>query len=89
MSEQLSNIAQTLPVNWEFIDCIELALRWSLPISWVRDQVRRRVPDPLPHVKFGKYVRFRWGSPELETWAERRIVGPCRPNRAHRNETAQ
>ncbi len=59
----------------EFIDCGELALRWRLPESWVRDQVRRRTPDPLPHIKFGKYVRFRWGSPELEGWAERRIVG--------------
>jgi hypothetical protein len=63
------------PAIWEFIDSKELALRWNLPESWVREQVRRRIPDPLPHVRFGKYVRFRWGSPELEGWAERRIVG--------------
>jgi len=61
--------------HWPFIDCKELAVRWSLPESWVRDQVRHRAVDPLPHVRFGKYVRFRWGSPELEGWAERRIVG--------------
>jgi hypothetical protein len=36
--------------------------------------VRSRSIDPIPHVRFGKYVRFRWGSPELEDWAERRIV---------------
>jgi hypothetical protein len=60
--------------QYEFIDCRELAVRWSLPESWVRDQVRSRAADPLPHVRFGKYVRFRWGSPELESWAERRIV---------------
>jgi hypothetical protein len=60
--------------RYEFIDSKALALRWSLPESWVREQVRGRSSDPLPHVRFGKYVRFRWGSPELEDWAERRIV---------------
>lgn len=63
------------PSQYEFIDPKELARRWCLPESWVREQVRRRSADPLPHVKFGKYTRFRWGSPELEAWAQRRIVG--------------
>jgi hypothetical protein len=60
--------------RYEFIDSKELASRWNLPVSWVREQVRTRSADPLPHVRFGKYARFRWGSPELEAWAERRIV---------------
>jgi len=59
---------------YEFIDSKQLALRWNLPESWIREQVRSRSMDTLPHVRFGKYVRFRWGSPELEAWAERRIV---------------
>ncbi len=59
---------------YEFVDSKELALRWSLPESWIREQVRARSADPLPHIRFGKYVRFRWGSPELEAWADRRIV---------------
>lgn len=42
----------------EFIDCRELARRWDVPVSWIRDQVRRRADDPLPHVNLGKYVRF-------------------------------
>ena len=58
----------------EFIDSKELAARWRLPESWIREQVRARATDPLPHVRFGKYVRFRWGSEELTCWAERRIV---------------
>jgi hypothetical protein len=61
--------------QFEFIDTGQLAERWKLPESWIREQVRRRCTDPLPHVRFGKYVRFRWGSPELTCWAERRIVG--------------
>jgi hypothetical protein len=76
---------------FEYIDCKQLASKWNLPESWVRDQVRRRSADPLPHVRFGKYVRFRWGSPELEAWAERRIVGSnnSKVGRAQRKETVQ
>ena len=62
------------PSRYEFIDSKELAARWGLPESWVREQVRSRSIDPIPHVRFEKYVRFRWGSPELEDWTERRIV---------------
>jgi hypothetical protein len=61
-------------VQYEFIDSKDLARRWALPESWIREQVRSRSTDPLPHVRFGKYVRFRWGSPELEAWARRRII---------------
>lgn len=43
-----------------------LALRWWVPKSSVREQVRTRSTDPILHLGFGKYVRFRWGSPELE-----------------------
>jgi hypothetical protein len=59
---------------YEFIDSKELARRLAVPTSWVRDQVRARSQDPLPHVNLGKYVRFLWGSPELEDWIARRIV---------------
>jgi hypothetical protein len=48
--------------RYEFIDSKELASRWNLPESWVREQVRARSADSLPHVRFGKYVRFRWGT---------------------------
>lgn len=58
----------------EFIDSEELARRWHVPVSWIRDQVRKRAEDPLPHVSLGKYVRFLWGSPALELWIRRRIV---------------
>lgn len=63
--------------QYEFIDSKELASRWALSESWVREQVRSRSADPLPHVRFGKYVRFRWGSPELAGWVERRIIDAC------------
>jgi hypothetical protein len=59
---------------YEFIDSRELARRLTVPSSWIRDQVRARSEDPLPHVNLGKYVRFLWGSPALELWIRRRMV---------------
>jgi hypothetical protein len=75
--------------HFEFLDAKQLAERLNLPESWVRDQVRQRSADPLPHVRFGKYCRFRWGSPELDDWLRRRIVGGANKTgtgRAHRAE---
>ena len=60
--------------EYEFVDTPELARRLTVPPSWIRDQVRARSEDPLPHVNLGKYVRFLWGSPALELWIRRRIV---------------
>jgi hypothetical protein len=62
------------PMTYEFIDSQELASRLAVPSSWIRDQIRARSQDPLPHVNFGKYVRFLWGSPPLELWIRRHIV---------------
>ena len=63
------------PSSIEFIDSKELASRLNLPESWIRDQVRRRATDPIPHKRFGKYVRFAWGSPKLNQWLEARSSG--------------
>jgi hypothetical protein len=58
----------------EIIDSQELARRLCVPESWVRDRVRARSEDPLPHVKIGRYVRFEWGSPDLVEWWSRHRV---------------
>ena len=54
----------------EIIDAPELAKRWRVPESWVRSKVRSRTAtvEQIPHLQFGRYVRFEWGSPALETW---------------------
>ena len=64
----------TTAFDYEYLDSIHFAERLNVSESWVRDQVRKRASDPTPHVRFGKHIRYRWGSPELESWAERRIV---------------
>ena len=65
---------------YEFINSKTLAQRWCLPESWIREQVRSRTIDPIPHIRFGKYIRFMWGSPELEDWARRRMFRPNKRN---------
>jgi hypothetical protein len=57
---------------YEIVDSHELARRWRLPVTWIREQTRTRTCDPLPCIRFGRYVRFEWGSPKLMEWFERR-----------------
>jgi hypothetical protein len=61
----------------EIIDSTELARRLNLPASWIRDQVRSRTADPIPCLRFGRYVRFQWGHPDLTKWLERRRNTPA------------
>jgi hypothetical protein len=37
-----------------------IAVAGALPESWVRGHVRDGATDPIPHLRFGRYVRFRW-----------------------------
>ena len=66
------NTQQPMSNGYEVIDAAELSKRWSLPESWIREQTRTRSSDPLPCVRFGRYVRFEFGSPKLAAWYERR-----------------
>jgi len=54
----------------ELIDSAELALRWRVPESWIRNHTRARTSreERIPCVRLGRYVRFEWGSPRLEEW---------------------
>jgi hypothetical protein len=89
-TQALTTVYAPLALQYEYIDSQELAKRWCLPESWVREQVRARSADPIPHVRFGKYVRFRWGSPELESWAQRRTTGSCnKTGRTSKKDTIQ
>jgi hypothetical protein len=54
----------------ELIDARELAKRWKLPESWIRAQSRQRVARDrrIPLVRFGRYVRYEYGSARLNEW---------------------
>jgi len=61
----------------EIIEAPELAKRWHVPESWVRSYSRERCPKDhrIPHLSFGRYVRFEWNSPSLEAWLARHREG--------------
>jgi hypothetical protein len=56
------------------IDSAELATRWRVPVSWIRNRTRSRTPtlERIPCVRLGRYVRFEWGSPRLQGWLEKK-----------------
>ena len=37
----------------------EVAALLRVPVSWVYERTRRRGAERLPHIKLGKYLRFR------------------------------
>ena|ERR1700733_4020269 len=59
--------------DYEVLTSAELAQRLRVKESWVVDQSKRsRTSDPIPVFRLGKHRRYRWGSPELNGWLERR-----------------
>lgn len=59
----------------EVIDSTELAKRLNVPETWIRSRTNaKRTTDPIPHLRFGRYVRFLWGSEEIRKWLDRQLV---------------
>lgn len=57
--------------GFEMVDAPELARRLQVPVSWVRQRatcLRFTKEQRIPHVRLGRYIRFLWGSPELNAW---------------------
>lgn len=46
----------------------EVAGALRVPVSWVYERTRLRGSERLPHIKVGKYLRFRAG--EIERYIE-------------------
>jgi hypothetical protein len=64
--------------EFEIIDSAELAKRWHLPESWIRHKVKpSHTPSDkqIPHLQFGRYVRFEYGSPALDAWLAKQRQG--------------
>jgi predicted DNA-binding transcriptional regulator AlpA len=56
-----------------FLDFRGLATKLGTSEQWVRRNVRRTYTrDPIPHLRFGRWIRFVWDSPEMQEWIERR-----------------
>ncbi len=77
MSQEITDVplmSQASGNGAELIDSVELAVRWRVPESWIRNHTRARTPrdQRIPCIRLGRYVRFRWGSSELEKWLDSR-----------------
>jgi hypothetical protein len=74
--EQLGSERASTGQHFELLTPVELAERLKVPPSWVRERTRSRDlqgADAIPHLRLGRYIRFQWGSPELEAWLRRRL----------------
>jgi hypothetical protein len=59
--------------DFDFLDFRGLAAKLGTSEQWVRRNVRRTYTrDPIPHLRFGRMIRFIWDSPEMQEWIERR-----------------
>src|SRR2546430_479028 len=57
----------------DFLDFRGLAAKLGTSEEWVRRSVRRAYTrDPIPHLRFGRAIRFVWDSPEMQAWLERK-----------------
>jgi len=73
MNRSIPSTGDSSVFGYEIIDAAELARRLKVKPSWVKEQVRTRTSEQIPHLRLGKYCRFLWGSPELAAWfAQRR-----------------
>jgi hypothetical protein len=54
----------------QVLDSAELAARWRVPESWMRNRTRARTPKEarIPCRRPGRHGRFEWGSPQLVEW---------------------
>ena len=60
------------------LDAAELGQRWNVPTSWIREATRA---GKIPHVKLGRYVRYR--AEACDAWLEEQEAGGA-PWRIHR-----
>jgi hypothetical protein len=66
----------TAAPEFEVIDAKQLGKYWAVPTSWVRLYSGPRCPPgvpKIPHIRLGRYVRFAWGSKELDQWLKDRF----------------
>jgi hypothetical protein len=49
----------------------DLAEYLCVRVRWVYDHTKGTCPDPIPHIKLGKYLRFNSESPEFLAWLNR------------------
>ncbi len=72
-----------------FLDFRGLAEKLGATEQWVRRNVRPTYTrDPIPHLRFGRTIRFDWDSDEMRAWLERRKALPSLTDGPWRDRSA-
>lgn len=53
----------------------QLALRLRVSTDWVYERVRKHAPDPLPCIRLGRSIRFRWSEVQVDLEFRRKGAG--------------
>ena len=67
-TEKESEVENGMGSEDELLTVSEIAGVLKVPTSWVYERTRRSGTDQIPHIKLGKYLRFRW--PAVREWLE-------------------
>ena len=67
----------------KFWSVSNLAEFLGVPKSWIYDRTRGKGPEVIPHMKFGKYVRFAPESQAFQEWLEHHRIGSALPSPQH------
>ncbi len=60
-------------IDIEILTTDEIATKLKVKSSWVVDHSSRaKTSDPIPVFRLGKHRRYRWNSPEMNAWLDRR-----------------
>jgi excisionase family DNA binding protein len=57
-------------VTDRLLTALELAERWGVPVSWIREHTRS---GHIPHVQLGRYVRYV--EADCDDWLEKQKAG--------------
>jgi excisionase family DNA binding protein len=64
-------------VTDRLLDAAELAERWNVPTTWVREATRA---GKIPHLRLGRYVRYR--AETVDEWLRDQEAGGAPLRRA-------
>jgi excisionase family DNA binding protein len=63
------HMEQGTQIQDELLTVSQVACLLKVPVSWVYERTRRNGTEQIPHVKLGKYLRFRRAA--IDTWLDR------------------
>lgn len=61
-------MAQNEEFGDQLLTVAEVATALKVPISWIYERTRRSGGERIPHIRLGKYLRFRWSA--VREWLE-------------------